>query len=104
TLKLGAPKDFPAITITAVPSAVAVGKPSIITALFAPGLADTLTSTAINGPNTTNSVPGVPNTTPATPKTYTFQTNTPGTYTFIPSVKTDAYRSWNDYGKSVTVT
>ncbi len=104
TLTLGAAKPSPIVTIAAVPTVVEKGKPSVITATYIPGAGDTLTATALNGPNTTNSVPGVTNVTATSPKVYTFTTNTPGTYTFSPAVKTDAYRSWDDLGKSVTVT
>lgn len=86
-----------------VTKTVTVGTPVMLTATYLASTGDTLTDTAINGPNNTNSVPGVPWTPPASPKTYLFSTTTPGSYTFSPALRTTYYHNWNDYGAAVTV-
>jgi hypothetical protein len=51
-----------------VPVTVVAGTPVTISATYTADAADTLTQTAIDGPNSTNSVPGVPFTAPFSPK------------------------------------
>lgn len=82
---------------------VSVGTSVTLTATYTAGSRDALTSTAINGPNSTNSVPGVAWTPPTSPKTYIFTPSTPGSYTFSPSLQSQFYPAWSNYGASVTV-
>lgn len=103
---LNAPK--PTATINAgngngVTKTVEVGTPVTITATYTPRGTDSLTSTAINGPNSTNSVPGVSNTTPDSPKQYIFIPSAVGTYTFAPAIRSANFPVWNDYGVAVDV-
>ncbi len=100
----------PTLSITAgggangVAASTTVGIPIVIATQYTPASGDTLTATAINGPNVQTSVPGVGTGSPFSPKSYTFTPSAPGTYTFYPSAQTTNYPTWNNYSKSVTVT
>jgi hypothetical protein len=103
------PPPLPTETISAgagpgVAKTVNVGTPVTITATYAAGAGDSLTNTAIDGPNSTNSVPGVAWLPPTSPKTYVFTPSAAGTYTFYPSLQSSYYSAWNNYSSSVTVT
>lgn len=99
----------PTVTINAgAGNGVAVSRPAgtpvTITATFTPRTGDTITGSAINGPNSGSSVPGG-NTAPASTKTYVLPGTTPaGSYTFRPALTTTYYPAWSDYGRSVVVT
>lgn len=87
-----------------VTASTTVGTAIAITAQYTPAPGDTITASAINGPNAQTSVPGLGTGSPFSPKTYAFNPSAPGTYTFYPSVQTTNYPTWNNYSKSVTVT
>ncbi len=107
---------YPSLSITGNgtnPTTVVVGQPVTILANFAPSPSggDALLTTAINdyqnnlwcgSGNTCNATMWTAS--PLGTKTYTFTPSAAGTYTFYPAEQTTQFPSWNNYGKSLTVT
>lgn len=89
----------PTVTISG-PSSLAVGQQGTIVANFVAGSNDSLVRTAINDASQNAVTPW----TPPGGKSYAFTPTASGTYTFYPAVQTSQFPSWNNYGKSHTVT
>lgn len=93
----------PAVSITGNgrnPIQVQAGTQVNITATFTPAAGDTLLKSAIND----YAQQALTSQAAASSKTYVFTPRVPGTYIFYPAVQTQKFPSWNDYGKSLTVT
>jgi len=93
------------------PTTVFVGQDVTIAATYTPGSGDTLTKTAINDyqSNLWCGSTGTCDTSmwtqdPLGNKSYVFTPTATGTYTFYPAMQTFSYPSWNNWGKSLTVT
>ena len=84
------PPPAPTATITASPSAIQTGQSSTISATYAAGSGDALTSTDIEEPLSNVLKSG----SPASSLSYTFNPSTAGTYTFYARATTDYYTSW----------
>jgi hypothetical protein len=108
TVTATAPKPAtPTINIDAgagpgVTRTVAVGTPVTIVGTFTASSGDTITRSSLVDYQT-NALPGISTAVPPTTKTYVFTPTDAGSYIFYPSVQTNFYPGWNNYGKSVMV-